>query len=98
MSCSALADAKEVSQNMWRLVVGQHHAFDAKCAGKQSRGMLESRWEMCERPQKGVTCCGRQTICVVDGGHGQRSEIVSSGACEMMTRDVSWCSLTALAM
>ena len=35
---------------------------------------------------------------MVDGGHGQSSDIVDAGACEMMTRDASWCNLTALAM
>ena len=79
-------------------MVGLHQACDAKCAGRQSRDMLESRCDMCERPQKGVTCCDRQTICVVDDGHGQGSDIVDAGACEMMTGDASWCSLTALEM
>ena len=79
-------------------MVALHQACDAKCAGRQSRGRLESRCDMCERPQKGVTCCGRQMICVVDGGQGHGGEIVDAGACEMMIRDGSWCSLTALEM
>ena len=74
---------------MWRLVVVLHQACDAKCVGRQSRGRLESRCSMCERPQKGVTCCGRQMMCVVDGGHGHDGEIVDTGACDMMIRDES---------
>ena len=52
-------------------------------------GMLESRCKICDRPQKGVICCGRQMICVVEGGHGQLSDMVGAGACEMTTRDES---------
>ena len=33
---------------------------------------------------------------MVEGGHGQASDIVSAGACETMTGDESWCNLTAL--
>ena len=97
-SCNALADAKAVSQKMRRLVEGLHQACDAKCAGRQSSGRLESRCAMRGRPQKGATCCGRQTICTVKGGQGQGGEIVSSGVCEMRIWDDSWCRLTPLEM
>ncbi len=89
MSWSVLVEANEVSQNMWRLLVGQHQAWVANWVGRQSMGMLESRCKMCDRPQKAVICCGRPIICVVEGGHGQMSDMVGAGACEMTTRDES---------
>ena len=42
--------------------------------------------------------CGIHMTFVVDGGHGQPSEMVGEGACEMITGDESCCSLMALAM
>ena len=53
---------------------------------------------MCVRPQKAVMHCGMQMIFVVEGGHGQVSDMVDEGACEMITGDDSCCSLMALAM
>ena len=70
----------------------------ANWSGKHCIGMLESRCKVCDRPQKGVVCCGRQMICVIEGGHGQRRDKGDAGACEMMTSGVSWYNLTALAM
>ena len=98
MSWRAFVEANGVSQNMCRLAVGQHQACVAKWVGRQSMGILESRCNMCDRPQKAVVRCGMQMIRVVEGGHGQLSDMVCAGACEMTTRDGSCCSLTALAM
>ena len=61
-------------------------------------GILESRYDMCVRPQKAVTRCGMQIIRVMESGHGQLSDMVGAGACDMTTRDGSCCSLIALAM
>ena len=61
-------------------------------------GRLESRYEMCVRPQKAVMHCGMQMIFVVEGGQGQVSDMMGEGACEMITGDDSCCSLMALAM
>ena len=61
-------------------------------------GILESSCDMCVRPQKAVRRCGMQNTRVVEGGHGQWSDMAGAGACDITTRDGSCCSLTALAM
>ena len=100
LSCRAVSGAKEVNQKMWRLVFGQHQALYAKCVGSRLSGVLGSRWSICDRPQKEVTCWGRQMTCMVEDGQGHGwigpmsvwapSEIVGVGTCEMITGDESW--------